>query len=219
MLLSLDSQTEVALVRSRQWLHLDKRYAPPSLEGLTLVFRLVSHTTVGFDGIASSVHVSGDVFSYDEVTSAERYIGKVYHDDEVEHAHNLVMDFLRRHGSPRELRQALEKPGWPEQEGSSVLLRAPAQSRSYSVASTDHNPIHVCPIFARFAGLDTPVVHGMNTSAIALRLVRSRLCLSSMLLAIGTDLSINLVAHCYWRPGPKPCPQMASHFPGCSLTR
>lgn len=40
----------------------------------------------------------------------------------------------------------------------------------YAAASGDHNPLHLDPEFARKAGFERPVVHGMLTMALAGRL-------------------------------------------------
>jgi fatty acid synthase subunit beta len=171
MILSVDSDVREALIKSRRWLHFNRKDLNTSLMGLDLIFRMVSHTTFDDAGNISSVHASGDVYSSNRFTSAEQHVGKIYYDDEERHACNLVMNFLTRHGALSELRHPLEKPGWADEQSASVDISAPMQSRSYAAASGDHNPIHTCAVFARFSGIETTVVHGMNTSAIALRLV------------------------------------------------
>jgi fatty acid synthase subunit beta, fungi type len=77
--------------------------------------------------------------------------------------------FLHRYGTHRVNRQDLESPGWADR--STVLVRAPLRSDPYATVSHDTNPIHVCPVFARYAGLSGTVVHGMQTSAIVRRTV------------------------------------------------
>lgn len=46
----------------------------------------------------------------------------------------------------------------------------PVQLALYAAASGDHNPLHLDPEFARQAGFERPVVHGMLTMALAGRL-------------------------------------------------
>ncbi|KAH8892337.1 hypothetical protein GQ53DRAFT_806166 [Thozetella sp. PMI_491] len=77
---------------------------------------------------------------------------------------NPVVDFLRRHGSVAEPRVTLEQPGWFSSE--CPIITIPNRSWEYSVASRDTNPIHTCPSFAAFAGLQQPILHGMYTSAV-----------------------------------------------------
>ena len=47
----------------------------------------------------------------------------------------------------------------------------PVQLALYAAASGDHNPLHLDPEFARQAGFERPVVHGMLTMALAGRLL------------------------------------------------
>lgn len=47
----------------------------------------------------------------------------------------------------------------------------PVQLALYAAASGDHNPLHLDPAFARQAGFERPVVHGMLTMALAGRLL------------------------------------------------
>lgn len=171
MQLSINSEVLEALARSRKWLFLTELASKSSLRGLELLFHLTSHTTFDRTGHVSSIQVSGTVSAHDKASSAPRPLGNVYFEDEGSRATNIVMDFLIRHGTPSSARRELDKPGWQEREGSNLYINAPVHSRSYSAVSADHNPIHVCPIFSHYAGLDGEVVHGMNTSAIAIRLV------------------------------------------------
>ncbi len=44
-------------------------------------------------------------------------------------------------------------------------VRAPGDLTTFAEVGLDHNPIHQSPAFARLAGLDGPIVHGMWTAA------------------------------------------------------
>lgn len=46
----------------------------------------------------------------------------------------------------------------------------PVQLALFAAAAGDHNPLHLDPAFARNAGFERPVVHGMLTMALAGRL-------------------------------------------------
>ncbi|EME39032.1 fatty acid synthase-like protein [Dothistroma septosporum NZE10] len=159
------SVTRQALLQSRKWLVLDD----PSMDlaGLTLAFKLNTHTTFDHEGKVGALQVTGSV-SRVESTGFDTRIGKVYFKKDSCNG-NPVVDFLNRHGYPRVTRQPLENPGW--NEGSTVLMKAPAKSNQYAMASKDTNPLHVCGVFARYAGLPDTVVHGMHTSAIVRRAV------------------------------------------------
>ena len=157
-----------ALLVSRKWLIFEEH--SPDLVGKTLSFKLTTHTMFGNDGSIALLQVSGIVtlVGSGNTTSPAIRLGRVYFEEE-SCSGNPVMDFLRRHGAPRIVRQELSHAGWAGP--CSILLNAPAQSFPYSAVSHDTNPIHTCPVFARYAGLEGTVVHGMHTSAIVRRAV------------------------------------------------
>ncbi|KAK4234872.1 acyl transferase domain-containing protein [Achaetomium macrosporum] len=156
-----------ALLISRKWLIFEEQ--SPDLLGKSLSFRLTTHTMFNSDGDIALLQVSGIVAlpSQDGASPPIR-LGRVYFEEE-SCSGNPVLDFLRRHGAPRTVRQPLENPGWTGP--SSIIVHAPPSSAPYATVSLDTNPIHMCPVFARYAGLDGPVVHGMHTSALVRRAV------------------------------------------------
>ena len=162
----VDTDVREAILKDRRWLRLDSAYS--SIRGRTLVFRLTRRTITGANRPSAGLQVSGKVLAIDSSDGLVP-IGSVEFETANE-SDNVVVDFLRRNGTERYPRKPLEQPGWTG--ASSIHVNAPIQSKSYALASTDFNPIHTCPVFARFAGLPGTVVHGMNTSAIVKRLVR-----------------------------------------------
>lgn len=163
----IDIQSEVlrALLISRKWLILEN--SSMDLLGKKLIFRLTTHTMYNHEGHIALIQVAGTVSVVGHDTPATR-LGRVYFEEDSCHG-NPVVDFLRRHGNRRVNREALENPGWAD--GSLTFVQAPLRSASYAKVSHDTNPIHVCPIFARYAGLPGTVVHGMQTSATVRRIV------------------------------------------------
>jgi fatty acid synthase subunit beta len=163
----VDVQSEVlhALLLSRKWLIFENLSA--DLIGKTMIFRLITHTMFNREGHIALVQVAGEVSIAGHDASSTR-LGRVYFEEESCHG-NPVMDFLRRYGARRVNREVLENPGWTD--GSTMLVRAPSRSAPYARVSKDTNPIHVCPVFARYAGLPGTVVHGMQTSAVVRRVV------------------------------------------------
>ncbi len=157
-----------ALLVSRKWLLFEEH--SPDLVGKKLSFKLTTHTMFGNDGSIALLQVSGIVTLVDcgNTTLPAIRLGRVYFEEE-SCSGNPVMDFLRRQGTPRVVRQELSHTGWAGP--SSIVLTAPTQSFAYSAVSRDTNPIHTCPVFARYAGLDGTVIHGMHTSAIVRRAV------------------------------------------------
>nr|AAC49199.1 putative fatty acid synthase beta subunit [Aspergillus nidulans] len=174
MVIRVDSHTKLRVLMSRKWFLLD---GPCSdLIGKILIFQLHSQTVFDAAGAPASLQVSGSVSlapsdtSVVCVSSVGTRIGRVYMEEEGFGA-NPVMDFLNRHGAPRVQRQPLPRAGWTGDDAASISFTAPAQSEGYAMVSGDTNPIHVCPLFSRFAGLGQPVVHGLHLSATVRRIL------------------------------------------------
>ncbi|KAL4898957.1 putative sterigmatocystin biosynthesis fatty acid synthase subunit beta [Aspergillus multicolor] len=172
MVMHVDSFVQLQVLISRKWLFLDG--PSTNLLGKTLVFQLHSQTLLDASGTPASLQVSGSVLMLSSrttiVSSPGSRIGRVYLEDEG-YKLNPVMDFLNRHGARRVSREMLRRPGWANNDVTSISFVAPSQSESYAAVSGDTNPIHVCPLFARYAGLGQPVVHGMHLSATVRRLL------------------------------------------------
>ncbi|KAL4876810.1 putative sterigmatocystin biosynthesis fatty acid synthase subunit beta [Aspergillus karnatakaensis] len=169
MVLKVDSPLVLQALASRKWLFLDVQAL--ELMGKILLFQLKTQNIFDSSGTATSLQVTGSVTVLPDTLrtpSAIMTVGRVYLEDEGRRL-NPVMDFLNRYGKPRLIRQMLPSPGWNGL--STVSFLAPSQSMSYAAVSKDSNPIHTCPVFARFAGRDQPVVHGMHLSATVRRIV------------------------------------------------
>lgn len=165
MEVNVESEVLRALLVSRKWLIFENSSA--DLIGKKLIFRLTTHTMFNHEGHIALLQVAGTV-SIEGHDAHPTRLGRVYFEEESCNG-NPVLDFLRRHGARRVSREVLENPGWTA--SSTMLVRAPSRSASYARVSRDTNPIHVCPLFARYAGLPGTVVHGMQTSAVVRRIV------------------------------------------------
>ncbi|KAJ9640319.1 hypothetical protein H2199_005858 [Coniosporium tulheliwenetii] len=154
-----------ALMLSRKWLTMNE--PTQSLIGRTFLFKVTTHTTYNEKGQIDALQIAGQVFIVTQ-EDASRCVGRIYFEGETCNG-NPVMDFLTRHGSSKHQRQLLESPGWSDEPPSSIRL--PKRSELYSKVSKDINPIHVCPVFAAFAGYPQTVIHGMYTSAAVRRVV------------------------------------------------
>ncbi|XP_049851436.1 uncharacterized protein LOC126326034 [Schistocerca gregaria] len=83
----------------------------------------------------------------------------------------VVQGYLSRFGRPLEPSKALERDGYVM--AAPINQSVPLDSLPYALASGDLNPIHTNPYFATVAQLPGTIVHGMWTSAKALRALES----------------------------------------------
>lgn len=152
------SERESALLASRKWLKIFRD--PKSMIGTTLRFNVTSQATYDVDGLYNSVHVSGDIYSK-EVGDVE-LVGRVNFQSE-SCLGNPVLEFLNRHGTKTSQAVPLQHPGLSGE--SNWTIKAPKINKAYARASKDTNPIHLSPVFARYADLPGIVNHGMSMSA------------------------------------------------------
>ncbi|KAK5011828.1 hypothetical protein LTR28_010135 [Elasticomyces elasticus] len=160
-IVTIVSEVLQALMLSRNWLMLDEPGL--SLIGKTILFKVATHSTYNQKGQINTLQVAGQIFLVTQ-RDASRCIGRIYFEGERCNG-NPVMDFLTRYGSLRHQRQLLGSPGWNDESPWSIRL--PKRSGPYSRMSKDTNPIHVCPVFARYTFLPGTVIHGAYTSAAA----------------------------------------------------
>ena len=173
--LSLDSPKLVALLLSRHWFKPDAEC--PNLLGKTLLFKIHSKKFYGQSSNLFELNTSGMVSQIPNEGSSS-CIGHVSFSHPSCYG-NPVVDFLQRYGSSMRQMQRLELPGW--YDDGPWLLHVHNFGHEYSSLSMDRNPIHTSPVFAGFAGLSAPIVHGMYTSAIVRNAIEERLA--------GTDYS------------------------------
>lgn len=164
MELFVSSPKVQALLTSRRWFTLDNGTA--NIAGKTLLFKLTTRATYNSAQVTSLL-VTGQVFSKCTTKSLEK-IGRVYFNRGVLDG-NPVMDFLIRHSSGVHEPKPLLKPGW--NGDCSWKIQAPKRNAPYARVSKDTNPIHVSPVFSKYANLPGMVTHGMYTSAAVRRVI------------------------------------------------
>ncbi|OGM47233.1 hypothetical protein ABOM_004000 [Aspergillus bombycis] len=156
------SDEDEAVLRDREWLHLDNDSS--SIIGQPLIFELESFVTYQSIAKFGSLQVQGSVF-LNSGTGERQKIGSVRF-QYGPCVGNPVLDFLERKGTlVSGARVELEKPGWSGK--SSIDVKMPKDGHQYSDVSKDYNPIHTSPTFARLANLPGTICHGMYTSAVA----------------------------------------------------
>jgi fatty acid synthase subunit beta, fungi type len=160
MQVRLASSVDVAVLKSKPWIHFDD--PDIDLEGQGLIFQL--QTLIRYDGATTyrSVETFGIVLI--QLPNREHMqIARVQYKAGL--SSNLpVMEYLQRHGTLVTETHNLENPQ-PLGEQDSLRFTTPTTNHAYARSSGDFNPIHVSRVFAAYAGLPGTITHGMFTSA------------------------------------------------------
>ncbi|KAL8243674.1 hypothetical protein R6Q59_009932 [Mikania micrantha] len=168
MQVTLSSSKDVAVLRSKEWFHMDE----PDIDllGQTLTFRLSSLIRFKNKTVFKSVETIGQVL-LELPTKEVIQVASVEYDSGVAHG-NPVVDYLQRNG------QSIEQPvnfenAIPLSGRTPLSLKAPTSNETYARVSGDFNPIHVSRIFASYANLPGTITHGMYSSAAVRSLVET----------------------------------------------
>ncbi|RMD41851.1 hypothetical protein DV735_g3277, partial [Chaetothyriales sp. CBS 134920] len=164
---TLASPKDVAVLKSKEWFHLDE----PSIDllGQTLTFRLQSLVRFKNQTVFESVETVGQVL-LELPTKEIIQVASVEYAAGVSHG-NPVIDYLQRNGSsieqPINFENAIPLSKTP------LSLKAPDSNETYARVSGDYNPIHVSRTFAEYANLPGTITHGMYSSAAVRSLVET----------------------------------------------
>lgn len=168
MQVTLATSKDVAVLRSKEWFHLDE----PDIDllGQTLTFHLSSLVRFKNKTVFSNVETVGQV-EVELPTKEIIQVASVQYDAGASHG-NPVIDYLQRHG------QTIDQPvnfenAIPLSGKTPLSLKAPASNETYARVSGDYNPIHVARIFASYANLPGTITHGMYSSAAVRSLVET----------------------------------------------
>ncbi|KAI5782751.1 acyl transferase domain-containing protein [Geopyxis carbonaria] len=168
MEIHLGSTKDVAVLRSKEWFHLDD--PETDLLNKTLTFRLSSFIRYKNKTVFSSVETMGQVL-IELPTKEVIQVASVDYSAQQSHG-NPVIDYLERHGTsieqPVHFENAIPLNGKTE-----LTTRAPASNEGYARVSGDYNPIHVSRTFASYANLKGTITHGMFSSAAVRSLVET----------------------------------------------
>ena len=168
MQVTLATTKDVAVLRSKEWFHIDE----PDIDllGQTLTFRLQSLVRFKNKTVFESVETVGQAL-LELPTKEVIQIASVEYDAGVSHG-NPVVDYLQRHGSSIEQPVNFEN-AIPLSGKETLTLKAPSSNETYARVSGDYNPIHVSRIFASYANLPGTITHGMYSSAAVRSLVET----------------------------------------------
>ncbi|PYH46494.1 fatty acid synthase beta subunit [Aspergillus saccharolyticus JOP 1030-1] len=163
--LPLQSRREVMLLASKPWFQLAAGARLDDHLHEELTFRLRSSYRFRDASAYSEIETRGTVSC--TVGTGEVTIGTVAFKSH-SHFKNPVLDFLQRRGQV-----ATEVKPFPTAVplATDLPLVMPHSSTAYAAASGDSNPIHLSRAFARYAGHEGRVVHGMQTSGLVRGLV------------------------------------------------
>ncbi|KAI9848828.1 MAG: beta subunit of fatty acid synthetase [Sclerophora amabilis] len=168
MQLTLTSPSHVAVLKSKEWFHLEEPEL--NLLGRSLTFRLRSLVCFETRSTYSSVETVGEVL-VDLPSKGPVQIAAVKYKAGSSHC-NPVLDYLQRHGSTVEQPINLEND-IPLGGNETLNILAPASNETYAASSGDYNPIHVSSVFANYVDLPGTITHGMYTSAAVRNLVET----------------------------------------------
>lgn len=168
MELTLKNPKDVAVLKSKEWFHLDDEDV--DLLGQSIIFRLKSVFRFKNEKVYSSVETTGQVMM--ELPTKE--VVQIAHIEYLAGTSfgNPVTDYLERNG------KAVEQPVYfersiPLNAGINLTTRAPTSNEPYANVSGDYNPIHVSRVFAEYTRLPGTITHGMFSSASVRSLVET----------------------------------------------
>ncbi|KAJ9662568.1 beta subunit of fatty acid synthetase [Coniosporium apollinis] len=168
MNLHLATSKDVAILRSKEWFHLED----PDIDLLnkTLTFKLQSLVRFKNKTVFSTVETVGEVL-LELPTKEVIQVASVEYEAGASHG-NPVLDYLQRNGSKLDQPVTFENP-IPLNGKTPLTLKAPATNETYARVSGDYNPIHVSRVFASYANLPGTITHGMYSSAAVRSLVET----------------------------------------------
>ena len=135
-----------AILASKSWHNIEDAY---------LLDRIHADDNIVFD-VETGVTIDGYPFTKGSISHLGKVIGAVSSPSNV-----VVLSFLKRFGTDANQVVMYETP----QSLRRIDFLAPSTNQIYAIASTDLNPIHTSSVAASLAGLESPIVHGMNTAA------------------------------------------------------
>eukprot|EP01114_Cavostelium_apophysatum_P006579 TRINITY_DN1795_c0_g1_i2.p1 TRINITY_DN1795_c0_g1~~TRINITY_DN1795_c0_g1_i2.p1 ORF type:complete len:3793 (+),score=1033.24 TRINITY_DN1795_c0_g1_i2:910-11379(+) len=167
---------------SRKWIQFDDR---KPVVGDRLLFQMASRiSSISLDEKSfGSVETTGTILLL--VDNGREAIGRVqfqFRSSEGQKrgiARDPVEFFLERHGKTADNVDIFDSGGYVLAEKVEISAPHVSESEFYATASGDLNPIHYNSGLAAFAGLNSTIIHGMWTAAVARNLIDSVLSMTS----------------------------------------
>ncbi|KAJ5964405.1 Fatty acid synthase subunit beta [Penicillium vulpinum] len=160
--LPLAMRKDVALLRSRTWFRAEENIDLLDHLHRTVEVQTTSRTWFMDADSTPKLKVEGLIVWRSNSGSESVVLGSIFFSDAVPSTRNPVTDYLQRHGSlSTEDNHIFDAPRSLVQD---LTVTVPDAGSEYARESGDCNPIHLSGFFARYAGHDTRVTHGMFTS-------------------------------------------------------
>jgi len=168
-IVSIRSESQLRALRAKVWLCATSNSVALSL-GQELIFDIESERTGSISTTFGQVHIRDP-----SMNKSDAVIGLVKHVSDGKDG-DVVLGYLQRAGRQEPALVRLPKDiDSGESEQRNLTLTIPDCSLLYAKSCGDLNPIHVSTTFARFAGLDSTITHGMHTHACVMQLLRDAL--------------------------------------------
>ncbi|TIB03399.1 hypothetical protein E3P94_00662 [Wallemia ichthyophaga] len=160
---TLKSDSDVALLRSKEWFQWEDERIPLTV-GTTLIFDTQSEIHHGNATSYKSLSVSGRANIRNQLKELVP-VGSIGLETGMTKG-NPVNEYLKRNGEVINGRTLFENDGYSiTKSANPSLYVSPFSNESYSKISGDYNPIHINPYFADLGNLPGTIAHGMYGSA------------------------------------------------------
>ncbi|KAK4702957.1 hypothetical protein P7C70_g3267, partial [Phenoliferia sp. Uapishka_3] len=170
--LPLKTPEALAVLQSKEWFSWDNDSAPLTV-GTTLQFRTESSYVWADKSSYAEANVEGAAYIITPEQKLAIKVATVSYSSEGEGIikGDPVLEYLKRHGSPRDQPILFEGGGYQLTTEGQCKFETPKSNADYSATSGDTNPIHTNPYFAALASLPGTITHGMHSSARTRRFV------------------------------------------------
>ena len=160
---TLKSDSDVALLRSKEWFQWEDESKPLTV-GTKLVFETQSEIHHGSQNSYKSLVVTGRACIRNQLKALVP-VGTVSLESGLTKG-NPVIEYLNRNGKVISGRTLFENDGYSLSSSSTPSTYvSPFTNEPYSKISGDFNPIHINPYFADLGNLPGTIAHGMFGSA------------------------------------------------------
>ncbi|KAI1378777.1 fatty acid synthase beta subunit [Hypoxylon crocopeplum] len=171
----LKSPKDVAVLKAKKWLQLEKEVTDDVILGRSVVFKLHTSTRFSDKVVFASVQTLGTVEVEIPTTKELVRVGTVNYVSDGPSRGNPVLEYLARSGSKLEQPVYFKHPiPIRNNHGSAPLeIEAPVSNENYARVSGDFNPVHVSRVFSQYVSLPGTITHGMYTSGAVRSLVET----------------------------------------------